>query len=215
MQESTLSRYVGVYKLPSGGLIHAWQSGGAFYIGAEGQDAADLLTRASDKERAIYEALNSRVINLMEKFRRKEFGALQEFLGPTKPAGYVAEFQQWWEEFERNNGALSAYNILGSIRSRTGHAVTFVRVIYEKGIKVLRFLWFDDKLDTYGSGVPRPAMAQYLPESATQFTSFDILTSQLTSVRYDINQNGVVENLIVPTKNGDVKAKRTEQNLAN
>lgn len=215
MEESELSRYIGVYKLPSGGLIYAWQNGGAFFIGAEGQDAADLLTRANDKERAVYEALNSRVINLMEKFRRKDFGALREFLGPTKPAGYVTEFQQWWEEFERNNGALAAYHILGTIRSRTGHAVTFVRVIYEKGIKVLRFLWFDDKLDTYGSGVPRPAMAQYLPESATQFTSFDILTSQLTSIRYEINQNGVVENLIVPTKNGDVKAKRTEHNLAN
>ncbi|HKS28739.1 MAG TPA: serine hydrolase domain-containing protein [Pyrinomonadaceae bacterium] len=210
MDASALNRYVGVYQLPTGGQIHAWQSEGAYFIGAEGQDATDLLTRAGDKERSLYQSLNERATTLFEKFRRGEFEPLREFLGATKPAGYVPEFQQWWQDFERNNGALKSYQILGTARSRTGHAVTFIRVTYERATKVLRLLWFDDKLDSYGSGVPRPAMAQYLPESPTQFTSFDILTSQLTSVRYDLKENGMVENLIVPTKNGEVKARRIQ-----
>jgi hypothetical protein len=189
-------------------LIHAWVSDGAFFIGAEGQDAADLLTRSSEKNIVAYRELNTRTTNLIEKFRQGDFSPLNEFIEKPKAAEYVAEFEQWWEDFERNNGALKSYQLLGTVRSRTGHAVTFVRVEYEKGSKVLRLLWFNDKLDTYGSGVPRPAMAQYLPESSTQFTSFDILTSQLTSVSFDLKENRIVENLIIPSKEGNITAKR-------
>jgi CubicO group peptidase (beta-lactamase class C family) len=208
MDTAELDRYAGVYKLPSGGLIHAWVSDGAFFIGAEGQDAADLLTRSSEKNIVAYRELNTRTTNLIEKFRQGDFSPLNEFIEKPKAAEYVAEFEQWWEDFERNNGALKSYQLLGTVRSRTGHAVTFVRVEYEKGSKVLRLLWFNDKLDTYGSGVPRPAMAQYLPESSTQFTSFDILTSQLTSVSFDLKENRIVENLIIPSKEGNITAKR-------
>jgi hypothetical protein len=86
--------------------------------------------------------------------------------------------------------------------------VTFVRVEYETATKVLRLLWLNDKITGHGSGVPRPAVAQYLPESPTRFTSFDILTSQLTSVGFDLKENGIVENLIVPSEEENVAAKR-------
>jgi hypothetical protein len=75
---------------------------------------------------------------------------------------------------------------------------------------VLRLLWLNDKLSGHGSGVPRPATAQYLPESPTKFTSFDILTSQLTSVGFNLKENGIVYNLIVPSQSGNVTAKRIE-----
>ncbi|HYO90174.1 MAG TPA: serine hydrolase domain-containing protein, partial [Pyrinomonadaceae bacterium] len=66
MDATALNRYVGIYQLATGGRIHAWQNEGAFFIGAEGQDATDVLTRASDKDRPLYQALNERATNLME-----------------------------------------------------------------------------------------------------------------------------------------------------
>lgn len=210
MDAVTLGRYAGVYGLSTGGRIHAWVSDGALFVGAEGQDAVNLLTRAGEKDAAIYEGLNTRVAGLIEKFRRGDFSSLREFSGTAKPSEYAASFQQWWEDLARNNGAVKTHRILGTARSRTGHAVTFVRVEYEKAAKVLRLLWFNDKMTGHGSGVPRPAAAQYLPESPTWFTSFDILTSQLTRVNFDVRENGTVENLIVPSKDRSVTAKRIE-----
>jgi CubicO group peptidase (beta-lactamase class C family) len=208
MDAAELERYAGVYKLSSGGQVHAWINGGAFFIGAEGQDAVNLLTRANEKDVALYAELNTRVAGIMEKFGRDDFSSLRGFSGTAKPSEYAASVQQWWEDFVRNNGGLKSYQILGTARSRTGHAVTFVRVEYEKATRVLRLLWYNDKLVGHGSGVPRPAMAQFLPESLTRFASFDILTSQLTSVSFSLKESGIVENLIVPAKEGNVIAQR-------
>jgi hypothetical protein len=210
MDAATLEHYAGVYRLSTGGQIHAWVSDGAFFIGAEGQDAVNLLTHASDKDAALYGELNTRVTRIIEKFLRGDFSLLQEFSGTAKPSEYAASFQQWWEDFVRNNGAVKTHRILGTARSRTGHAVTFVRVEYERATKVLRLLWFNDKMVGHGSGVPRPAVALFLPESPTQFTSFDILTSQLTGVSFHLKENGIVESLIVPSKERNVMAKRIE-----
>lgn len=208
METAALEHYAGVYGLNTGGQLHAWVSDGAFFIGAEGQDAVNLLTHASEKDAALYGELNTRVAGIIEKFRRGDFSSLQEFSATAKPSEYAASVQQWWEDFVRNNGEVKTHQILGTARSRTGHAVTFVRVEYEKATKVLRLLWFNDKMVGHGTGVPRPAVAQFLPESPTRFTSFDILTSQLMGVSFNLNENGIVENLIVPSKERNVIAKR-------
>jgi hypothetical protein len=210
MDAVALARYAGVYELSTGGQIHAWISGGAFFVGAEGQDAVNLLTHPSEKDIALYNELNSRVAGIIENFRRTDFSSLEQFSGTANPSEYALSVRQWWEDFVRNNGAVKAHQILGTARTRTGHAVTFVRVEYEKAAKVLRLLWFNDKMVGHGSGVPRPAVAQYLPESATRFTSFDILTSQLISVSFDLKENGTVKNLIIASKERNVTAKRTE-----
>lgn len=210
MDAAALSRYSGVYGLSTGGRIHAWVSDGAFFIGAEGQDAVNSLTRASEKDAALYEELNTRVAGLIEKFRRGDFSSLEQFSGTANPSEYAASVRQWWEDFVRNNGAVKNHGILGTARSRTGHAVTFIRVEYEKATKVLRLLWLNDRMTGHGSGVPRPAVAQYLPESPTQFISFDILTSQLTNIGFSLKQNGIADNLIIPSKEGSVTAKRIE-----
>jgi CubicO group peptidase (beta-lactamase class C family) len=208
MDSATLARYAGVYGLSTGGQLHAWVGDGAFFVGAEGQDAVNLLIRPSEKDITLYDELNRRVAGIIEKFRRGDFSPLQEFSGTANPSEYAASVKQWWEDSAQKNGTIKSHQILGTARSRTGHAVTFIRVEYEKATKVLRLLWLNDKMNGHGSGVPRPAVAQYLPESPTRFTSFDILTSQLTSVDFDLKANGVVENLIVPSKEKNVAAKR-------
>ncbi|HLM59391.1 MAG TPA: serine hydrolase domain-containing protein, partial [Pyrinomonadaceae bacterium] len=57
MDVATLERYSGVYELSTGGQIHAWVNDGAFFVGAEGQDAVNLLIRSDTKDAALYEKL--------------------------------------------------------------------------------------------------------------------------------------------------------------
>jgi hypothetical protein len=205
-----LERYAGAYQLPTGGRIHAWTDEGAFLIGAEGQDAVNLLTRAPEKDVALYAGLNQRVDALILKLRAGDFSDLQQYSGTAKPAAYALDVQQWWETFVRNNGAVKSHAILGTARSRTGHGVTFVRVEFERGVKVLRLLWLNDKMVGHGSGVPRPALSQYLPESPTKFTSFDILTSQMTRVSFDLDSDDRVISMRLPSPTGEIIARKTE-----
>lgn len=210
IKSAELERYTGAYQLPTGGKIHAWLDESAFLIGAEGQDAVNLLTRAPEKDLALYTGLNARVDGMIEKFSAGDFADLERYSGTAKPASYAADVQQWWETFVRSNGRMKAHTILGTARSRTGHAVTFARVEFERGMKVLRLLWLGDKMVGHGSGVPRPALSQYLPESHTKFTSFDILTSQLTRISFDLDGQGRVIAMRLPSSTGEIVARKTE-----
>ncbi|HVG35342.1 MAG TPA: serine hydrolase domain-containing protein [Pyrinomonadaceae bacterium] len=210
MKSAELERYAGAYQLPTGGRIHAWTDEGAFLIGAEGQDAVNLLSRAPEKDMALHNGLNARVDGIISKFRAGDFSDLQQYSGTAKPSAYAADVQQWWETFVRNNGAAKSHTILGTARSRTGHSVTFVRVEFERGVKVLRLLWLSDMMVGHGSGVPRPALSQYLPESPTKFTSFDILTSQMTRVSFELDSEGRVIAMRLPSPTGEIVARKMQ-----
>lgn len=210
LKRAELQRYAGAYQLPTGGRIHAWMDESAFLIGAEGQDAVNLLTRAPEKDAALYAGLNARVDAMILKLRAGDFSDLQQYSGTAKPSAYAADVQQWWETFIRNNGAVKSHAILGTARSRTGHSVTFVHVEFERGVKVLRLLWLNDKMVGHGSGVPRPALSQYLPESPAKFTSFDILTSQLTRVSFDLDSEGRVVSIRLPSATGEIVARKSQ-----
>ena len=133
------------------------------------------MTRAGEKDAALFGELNARVSGLIEKFRRGDFPALRDFSGTAKPAEYAAAVEQWWKDFVGDNGSVKAHQMLGTPRSRTGRAVTFVRVEYEKATKVLRLLWFDDKMVGHGSAVPRPAVAQFHQETLTAMVMKQVL----------------------------------------
>ena len=203
-----LENYAGVYRLPSGGTIHATAGDDGFYIGVEGQDAIDLINRAGEKDGAVYRRLNERTKGMIEQFLREDFSSLKEFSGSANPAEQGAAMEQWWKNLIERHGAVKTFQNLGTLRSRTGHAVSFTRVEYEKGTEVLRVLWLGDKITGFGTGVPRPSIAQYLPETQNKFTSFDILTSQLISVNFVTNPNGGVTHVELAGANEIIKAQK-------
>jgi CubicO group peptidase (beta-lactamase class C family) len=203
-----MENYAGVYRLPTGGTIHATTGDDAFYIGVEGQDAIDLINRVSEKDAALYRQLNDRTGRMIEQFTRGDFSSLKEFSGSANPAEQVAETEKRWKNLVGERGAVKTFQNLGTLKSRTGPAVTFTRVEYEKGTEVLRVLWSGDKITGFGTGVPRPSIAQYLPETLNKFTSFDILTSQLVSVNFATNPSGAVTHIEFGGANEIIKAEK-------
>ncbi len=184
---------------------------GVLFVGGQGQDAVNLLIRASEQEAARYGEINARAPELIEKFRRRDFSPLQEIVEPEHlRAGYAAEFQDWWDGLVRDNGPIRTHEVLGTAPTRAGILVTFVRVEFERGVKVLRLLWRRNRLNRYGTGVPMPAIAQYLPESPTRFASFDVFTSQVARLGFDLAPDGRVTSMRLPSPNGEVLARKTE-----
>ena len=203
-----LENYAGVYRLPTGGTIHASAGDDGFFIGAEGQDAIDLLNRTNEKDVALYRQLNERTKAMIEKFLREDFSPAKEFSGTANPAEQAGAMEKWWKNLIGRHGAVKTFQNLGTLRSRTGHAVTFTRVEYERGTEVLRVLWLNDKITGFGTGVPRPSIAQYMPESASKFTSFDILTSRLVSVNFVTNSSSAVTHIELGGANETIKAEK-------
>jgi hypothetical protein len=203
-----LENYVGVYQLPTGGMIHSWTSDNGFFIGAEGQDAIDLLNRSNEKDVALYRGLNTRTLGMIEKFLREDFSPAKEFSGTANPAEQAGAMEKWWKSLIGRHGAVKTFQNLGTLRSRTGHAVTFTRVEYERGTEVLRVLWSGDKITGFGTGVSRPSIAQYMPETQNKFISFDILTSQLVSVNFVTSPSGAVTHVELGGANETVKAEK-------
>jgi hypothetical protein len=203
-----LENYVGVYQLPTGGMIHSWTSDNGFFIGAEGQDAIDLLNRSNEKDVALYRGLNTRTLGMIEKFLNEDFSPAKEFSGTANPAEQAGAMEKWWKSLIGRHGAVKTFQNLGTLRSRTGHAVTFTRVEYERGTEVLRVLWSGDKITGFGTGVSRPSIAQYMPETQNKFISFDILTSQLVSVNFVTSPSGTVTHVELGGANETVKAEK-------
>jgi CubicO group peptidase (beta-lactamase class C family) len=203
-----MENYAGVYRLPTGGTIHASTGDDGFYIGVEGQDAIDLINRVNEKDAALYRRLNERTQKLIEQFTREDFSSLKEFSGSANPSEQVAVTEKRWKNLIGEHGAVKTFQNLGTLKSRTGPAVTFTRVEYEKGAEVLRILWLNDKITGFGTSVPRPSIAQYLPESANKFTSFDILTSQLVNVNFALNPGGAVTHIELGAADEIIKAEK-------
>jgi CubicO group peptidase (beta-lactamase class C family) len=203
-----LENYAGVYRLPSGGTIHSWTSADGFFIGVEGQDAIDLLNRTNEKDAALYRQLNERTKGMIEKFLREDFSPAKEFSGTANPDEQAGAMEKWWKNLVGRHGAVKTFQNLGTLRSRTGHAVSFTRVEYERGTEVLRVLWLSDKITGFGTSVPRPSIAQYMPETQNKFNSFDILTSQLVSVNFGTNPNGAVTHIELGGANEIIKAEK-------
>jgi len=145
---------------------------------------------------------------MIEQFTRGDFSSLKEFSGSANPAEQVAETEKRWKNLVGERGAVKTFQNLGTFKSRTGPAVTFTRVEYEKGTEVLRVLWSGDKITGFGTGVARPSIAQYLPETLNKFTSFDMLTSQLVSVNYVTNPNGSITHVELGGANEIIKAEK-------
>lgn len=203
-----MENYAGVYRLPTGGTIHSWTGDDGFFIGVEGQDAIDLINRTGEKDAALYRQLNERTKAMIEQFLREDFSSMKEFAGSSNQEEQAAAMEKWWKNLIGRHGVARNFQNLGTLKSRTGHAVSFTRVEFEKGTEVLRILWLNDKITGFGTGVPRPSIAQYMPETRNKFTSFDILTSQLVSVNFALNPGGAVTHIELGGANEIVKAEK-------
>ena len=216
----------GTYKLESGAYLHVKAGEAAtgdvtpkavLIISGEGQQAIDLLFSAnqlpgltklevdlSDKTKPFIEALRNNDINALKVI-------LPENSSPE-------DALKSWNDFVKQNGELERFEILGTSPLNQSGVQTFVRLKFKRTEGVYKVTWRDQKLHEQEedrlqpaitaflrkSSDPFPLNRSFLPQSVTDFATYDLFKGR--TIRVTFRQ----DKLIVYTRNGDVVAQKAK-----
>jgi CubicO group peptidase (beta-lactamase class C family) len=209
---STIQHYAGQYELNSTGRFRIWTDQGALFIGAEGQEAVNILAYPQQPAPAF-----QREITALSEDAVKWL--LDGNLAKVKEAGALSQknsedLQRNWESWMNRVGKFQSYKILGSAPGSSGGVRVFVRLVGEKDSVAIRLLWDWDKknLLAWGDDIPLPAIAKLWRESEMSFVAFDFNTSQAVHLTFSKYPDGTIVGLTVQSKDGrnEVTARKTQ-----
>jgi len=218
----------GTYRLETGALFHVRAGEAAtgsakpspvLLISGEGQRAIDLLFSAATLpglEKLSLE-LNDKIAAYIEALRKNDLAALKGIL----PAGASPEDAvKLWNDFVRQHGALEQTEVLGTSPLNQSGVQTFVRLKFKKTGGVYKVTWRDQKLWEQDddrlqpritaflrkSFVPFPLNLPFLPQSETDFATYDLFKGRTINISF---KSG--DKLVVDTKDGVVVAHKVNE----
>jgi CubicO group peptidase (beta-lactamase class C family) len=215
----------GTYKLESGALLHVKAGEVAtgdvapkpvLMISGEGQEAIDLLFSANQLPglTKLEMDLSDKTRVFVESLRKNDLSALKMIL-PEKSS--LEDTVKRWNDFVKENGELERFDVLGTSPLNQSGVQTFVRLNFRKTLGVYKVTWRDQKLHEQEEDRLQPAITvflrksfvafalslSFLPQSETDFATYDLFKGRTINVTFDRDQ------LVVHTKNGDVVAKKS------
>jgi CubicO group peptidase (beta-lactamase class C family) len=225
----SLKRLDGVYYLRSEARFHVKAvdaaTGGdttepVVEISGEGQQAIDLLYSGTElpNEEKLAQELNAKTAAYIDALDKNDLGALKMIL----PSDYSADAAiKLWNNFVKQNGILEKAEILGTSSLNQPQGVqTFVRLRFKKAAGVYKVTWRqqrlwqqpEDRLQPEITSFLRssfaslPLTVRFLPRSATEFTTYDLVKNRSVSISF------AGDKLIIHTKTGDVVAEKRGTN---
>ena len=222
-----LRSFEGSYRLESGALFQVKTSEAAtgnenprpvLMISGEGQQAIDLLFSGDQLAglTKLENDLSDKTRPFIEALRRNDTNALKVIL----PEGSSPEEAvKRWNDFVKQNGELARFEVLGTSPLNQSGVQTFVRLNFQKIVGVYKVTWRDQKLHEQEEDRLQPAVTvflrksfvafplslSFLPQSETDFATYDLFKGRTINVSF--NQ----DKLVVHTKNGDVVARKASK----
>ncbi len=186
----------GSYQLPSGGTLTIHERGGRFFIGADGQDAADVLLQGPSKSQARRHDLSSKSQRAADGLCAGDTSALKELAGgaSANPAFVDAVVK---EIHAQGRGTLRAAHVLGTFPSGyprgnpLDYETTLVRFDFTENSVPYAIRWANENI------------------AATEYPAFHLAAD--TAIQPDADGGGLVAWNIVfqigvslsPRRNGD------------
>ncbi|HEU0052697.1 MAG TPA: hypothetical protein VFQ39_05950, partial [Longimicrobium sp.] len=112
--DSVVPADTGRYRLPTGGRVVLRMERGRMYVGAEGQDAVDLLTRAPDSVRAVRAELSRAAGALLQGAWDGDFEPLRGYSGREPVDGMGKAIQDYLREIAPGGAPLERVEVLGT-----------------------------------------------------------------------------------------------------
>ncbi len=227
VDKKKLRRYEGIYKLDSGELFYvkAYEAATGkgkpkpvLTISGAGQRAIDLLFSANqlpDLTKLMLE-LNGKTEKFIEALSKNDADALKAILPENSS---TQEALKLWNDSVAQNGKLEKVEILGTSPLNQPGMQTFVRLKFKNSAGVYQVTWRDRKIHDQEEARLQPAITSYLrksfvelplnlpflPQSETEFATYDLFKNR--QVKISFRNDG---NLIVHTKEGDVTAQKVK-----
>lgn len=214
----------GTYKLESGALFQVKTdeavTGEAIprpllIISGQGQEAIDLLFSANQLPglTKLEVDLSDKTKPFIEALRNNDANALKVILPEgSSPQDAIKR----WNDFVKQNGELETFEVLGTSPLNQSGVQTFVRLNFQKTAAVYKVTWRDQKLHEQEEDRLQPAITVFLrksfvafplnlfflPQSETDFATYDLFKGRTVNVTFDQDK------LVVHTKKGDIVAVR-------
>ena len=110
----------------------------------------------------------------------------------------------------RTKGEPSNFRVVGTTTARGGRTQTLLRFDLERGTEFWLLLWQDGKLRGRDVDVAGPGSTRFLPVSATDFASLDILSGRMTRIRFRKDAGGGISAVLSHSGSGEVEARKVQ-----
>jgi CubicO group peptidase (beta-lactamase class C family) len=217
----------GTYKLESGAFFDVGAGEAAtgdatpkpvLIVSGQGQQAIDLLFSANQLPglTKLEDDLNDKTKLFIAALRNNDINALKVILpGNSSPEDAARR----WSDFVKQNGELDRFEVLGTSPLNQSGVQTFVWLKFKKTDGVYKVTWRDQKLHEQEEDRLQPAITAFLrksfvafplsvpflPQSETDFATYDLFKGRTINVTFRQDK------LIVHTKNGDVVAQKAKK----
>lgn len=175
-----LARNTGTWTLPEGGAFRVEAVEGGLRVGAVGQRAASLLVSADAKTAERLEAVNRRTEAFVRALVEGDSTTVREVLGPSGRAGDF--FDLVWSRLAADR-IPDGFEVLGSVPSRAGRDVAYVRLRFGDAEETLRLVWRPE-LNGWGTGGGMPRRV-FHPIGDGAYAAFDLFTRATVRIRFD------------------------------
>lgn len=203
-----LKRYEGEYQLPDGARLKVWRNGSYLNIGAEGQNAINAIAGYENAIAKKYADANAMTEFILDNIVKGAPENIKTRLAKNDYDFYMPFLIKQIQGFKKELGELKEIKIQGttSFPWDPDSYRTNVILRFEKRSTDLFLGWGDGKLNdvTTETGRPFPLIMPFVPQSKTEFSTFEFLRSKLTAMSFKNNGELVIKN-----KNGDLIAKKS------
>ncbi|NIM99994.1 MAG: serine hydrolase [candidate division Zixibacteria bacterium] len=210
---ANLARFVGEYKLPSGGFLKVSVEGGRLTITAEGQDALNPLVFPEHADPNFCQNLNRLSQEIFQAAIQGDYGPFGEVLANKEGRlDRVREFiNTRTMAYQDRTGVIQKAKALGTLPSsyEEGAVETIVELKGQKGSIFFSSIWLDDK--NIGVAPVRSAKTiaiPFLPVSKSEFAGYHLGMAQDVRVSFQTGDAGLVAGLTIHCTGTNIKARK-------
>jgi CubicO group peptidase (beta-lactamase class C family) len=191
-----LQIYGGTYRTTLGAKFKVRTENGQMIIAAENQQAVNVLAPVDEKFQIKLDEASGRTKAIIET--------------ATKNATKNAPFSDEIKALEDNFGKLQKSEILGTmpLTTEADLATTYVRLQFEKAVKVFRFVWNKARLLNVLQNTPLPAATYFTPQSKTDFVGYNLLLKNSIPAKFVFDKKKYPVMLEFTTIKGKLQAQK-------
>jgi len=206
VEPEKLQKFVGAYKLGSGGHLEVEQKHGTLVIHAQGQDAVCLLFDPENPDPAHFEELNRLSESVFKAALNGDYEPFGDvLLNKERRLKRVKELVDMrLRMYKERTGAIKNVTSIGTLPSTFDGekvALTYVELKGEKGSMFFVLYWRGKKNVGVGPTMPPGEMVLlFLPVSEMEFAGYRIDTAISGRIRFKPDAEGYVVGLTIPGK---------------
>lgn len=205
---AALDKYRGRYRLASGAELIVERKGERLIVGAEGQEAVNLLAGADEAGKRMMAESNERTAALIKAIAAGDYAPASRAFGMSeKEAADLA--RGWLGGLEKKNGPFKTFSLLGTV-PEPGIARSFVRLEFERGVEIRRLRWEGERLGNIVAG-RRPLLeTTFRPQSATEFAGYHPGIGRMSRITFSFKPDGSASGLVIESAAGRAEAAKLQ-----